>query len=55
MSVISVPSRSMAAWRKYRESVHSRALSAVTTSVPAEPSKPEKNVRSFQWGETYSL
>lgn len=38
-----------------RKAVQSAAASIVTTTVPAEPLKPEIHSRPFQWSATYSL
>ncbi len=52
---ISVSASWSVAWRKYRESVHRRALSSVTTRSPAEPVNPLSMRRACQWAERYSL
>ena len=55
ISRISVPSSCCAACMKYRESVHSNALSAVTTMVAALPVKPLMRRKKAQWAPIYSL
>ena len=41
IKTIPLSANSFSAWTKYLESVHSAAFFLVTTSVPAEPVKPE--------------